>query len=116
MWKSLAVLGLAVAFVGCGSSTSNTGGGGLSSFSDFCVAADNAFCTRLYACEGAGYPGSVAECETSTESGCASKTCPTGTTFNATNASACVTAYQNESCPDIEAAKVPATGCGNNCT
>ena len=111
MSKLLAVLCLAVASVGCGSSSGADGGGGsLETFSAYCIAGANAYCTRLYQCEPSSFPGTAAACEATPDANCGSKTCPSGTTFNAANASSCVTAYQNELCANVEAGDVP-TGC-----
>lgn len=110
MLKPLACLGLFVACIGCGSSNNTGGGGGLESFSAYCIAGANAYCARLYQCEGASYPGTVAECEATPDENCGSKTCPAGTTFNSTNAASCVTSFQNELCANVEAGDIP-SGC-----
>jgi hypothetical protein len=116
MTKSLAVLCLSVAFVGCGSGSSSPdggGGGGLETFSAYCIAGANAYCVRLYACEPPSFPGTVAECEATPDSNCGSKSCPNGTTFNSANAGACVTSFQNELCANVEAGDAP-PGCTIN--
>jgi hypothetical protein len=108
--KPFAVVFLVVAGVGCGSSSNDSSGGTLETFSAYCVAGANAYCTRLYQCEPSTFPGSVASCEATPDENCGPKTCPAGTTYNSSNASTCVTAYQNEPCADVEAGDVP-TGC-----
>jgi hypothetical protein len=111
MVKLVAAVCLLVACVGCGSSTSpDGGGGGLETFSAYCIAGANAYCTRLYQCEPSSFPGNVTECEATPDQNCESRTCPSGTTFNSANASTCVTAFQNEICANVEAGDVP-TGC-----
>jgi hypothetical protein len=116
MIRTLAALCLMVCVAGCGSSGGGTpdgggGGAGLLSFSAFCVAANNAFCTRLYQCEPPTFPGTVAACEATPDNNCLSKACPAGTTFDANAASTCVTEWQNELCANTEAGQAP-PGCG----
>lgn len=112
MVKLFVVVCLIVACVGCGTSNSpdGGGGGGLESFSAYCIAGANAYCTRLYQCEPSSFPGTVAGCEATPDQNCGSKTCPTGKTFNSATAASCVTAFQNELCANVEAGDVP-TGC-----
>jgi hypothetical protein len=115
MGKLLVVLGLALGVVGCGSSSGSDagpgGGGQLQTFSAWCIAGANAYCVRLYACEPASFPGTVAECEATPDNNCETKVCPGGTTYNSGNANTCVTSIQSHDCSDIEAGDLP-TGCG----
>ncbi len=95
----LAVLCLSALSVGCGgSSTSND----TSTLAATCESASNALCNRASQCgllSSLGF-ASVAACVTAAENaaGCSTRVCPTGTTFDSSVASNCLTDIQNGAC------------------
>jgi len=115
--RRVVLAALVVAAVsGCSSSSNNT-----SDPVSACKSAINAVCTKLFNCypsEAAQVYTNVGTCETTlSATGCttANTTCPTGKTYNSSNASQCITDYSKQSCTDVGNGTVP-TSCSNICT
>src|SRR5215470_19527066 len=92
---------LLAALLGCGGSN-----GGAGNTSDPVAACKNLFttlCNKLFECNptqaGQAY-GSASACATSLSGGCSTTgtSCPSGKSYSASNASACINAYAGESC------------------
>jgi len=105
---------LAVAIAGCGSGNNDN--------SDPAAACKNVFstlCNKLFQCNASGAAqvyGSVSACTSNLGAGCSSgnASCPSGTSYNAGNATTCINDYGNESCSDIMSGVSPAS-CSHVC-
>jgi hypothetical protein len=116
MHRTLPALVLA-ALLGCGGSNGAAG-----NTSDPVAACKNLFttlCNKLFECNptqaGQAY-GSSAACVTALSGNCsaAGTACPSGKSYSASNASACINAYGSESCTDVTNGVTPAS-CGQIC-
>jgi len=92
MRHSLVVALVALAPLGCGSDNPTTP-------SAACNAVAVAVCDKEYACQPT-LPGTASGCAVAaeTEENCATSSCPTGTTFNSSNAATCLSAINNGGC------------------
>jgi hypothetical protein len=114
MRRTLLAVLVAAGLTACGSS---------SSASDPTAACKNVFttlCNKLFQCDpsaAAQAYGSAANCATNLSGSCtsANTACPNGKSYNASNASQCISDYGNESCTDITSGVTP-TSCSNVCT
>ena len=105
---------LTIALAGCGSGSNDT--------SDPVAACKSVFttlCNKLFQCNGASAAqiyGSASACASNLGAGCSSgnASCPSGTSYNAGNASTCINDYGNESCTDISSGVTPSS-CNHVC-
>ena|SRR5689334_5739581 len=115
MHRTLPALVLA-ALLGCGGSS------GSGDTSDPVAACKNLFttlCNKLFECnpnQSAQAYGNSAGCVTALSGNCsaAGTACPSGTRYNVSNASACISAYGSESCTDV-ANEVTPSSCSHIC-
>ena len=116
MHRTLSALVL-TALLGCGGSNGAAG-----NTSDPVAACKNLFttlCNKLFECNptqaGQAY-GNSAGCVTALSGNCTSAgtACPSGKSYNASNASACINAYGSESCTDVTNGVTPPS-CGQIC-
>ncbi len=96
--RILSVLCLSALLVGCGSSSPSD----TSTLAATCESASNALCTRASNCgllSSLGF-SSVAACVTAAENlaGCSTKVCPSGTTYDSSVASNCLSDIQKGAC------------------
>jgi hypothetical protein len=118
MHRTLSALVLAAAMLGCGGSGNN----GAGNTSDPVAACKNLFttlCNKLFQCNATGAAqayGSSSACVTALSGNCnaAGTACPGGTSYNPSNASACINDYAGESCTDVTNNVSPAS-CSHIC-
>lgn len=117
MHRTLSALVLAASLLGCGGSNGAAG-----NTSDPVAACKNLFttlCNKLFECNptqaGQAY-GNSGACVTALSGSCsaAGTACPSGTSYNASNASACINAYAGESCTDVTNQVTPSS-CSHIC-
>lgn len=116
MHRTLSALVL-TALLGCGGSNGAAG-----DTSDPVGACKNLFttlCNKLFQCnptQSAQAYGSSGACVTALSGNCtaAGTACPSGKSYNASNASACINAYAGESCTDVSNEVTPAS-CSQIC-
>ena len=105
-----AILALAVAGAGCGSSNG-------SNLQDYCRRGVDAICSRFFQCDPQGAAqqyGTQSACVTQNSAQCASTTCTGGKTFDQGAADQCLAAYPGASCTDLENGIYPAV-CSQVC-
>ena len=98
MHRILSLLCLSALVGGCGSSSSNDTG----TLATACESASTALCTRASSCGLLSHLGfsSVSDCVTYLESAsaCSTKVCPSGKTYNSSQASTCLSDIQKGAC------------------
>jgi hypothetical protein len=118
MHRTLSALLLA-AVVGCGGSGNNGSAGNTSDPVAACKNLFTTLCNKLFQCNPSGAAqayGSSSACVTALSGNCnaAGTACPSGTSYNASNAATCINDYANESCTDVTN-NVSPTSCSHIC-
>jgi hypothetical protein len=115
MRRVLAALCLSAVLAAC-SSDSN---GSTDNPVEACNSFSSAVCNRFFACDAtaaANVYGNVTACisDVSAQASCSTASCPTGKTFNSSQAQTCLNDLTNQSCPDNANSTLP-TSCTTIC-
>jgi hypothetical protein len=102
MRKLLMLAGLCAVAVGCSSSNGDP--------ASACNNAVNTICNKLSSCNSLN-GSTVAQCITAAEAAatCATRTCPSGTSFDSNLATTCINDINNASCANVSGGTFPAS-------